>query len=208
MKRIKRDGEKGAMGVGTLIIFIAMVLVAAVAASVLIDTANKLQQQAQKTGDQAIREVSTSFIVKEVVGIDSDDDSNIEYIHLKIGLAAGSPEQNLKQTLIEIDNGSVEQGLNFTEAGFNGSKWDGSNAMYGAKGLLDPENDFSSDSPIVSQGTTVKINISATNLNDGEEMGIGPQEEIYIKVLPKHGTPMLETFAAPPVIADKITHLS
>ena len=56
MKGIKNKGE---MGVGTLIIFIAVILVAAVAAAVLISTAGSLQQRALVTGGQAEQGVST-----------------------------------------------------------------------------------------------------------------------------------------------------
>ena len=63
----KKD-KRAEMGVGTMIIFIAMVLVAAVAASVLISTANKVSEQAQNTGDQAINNVASGFVVQDVTG--------------------------------------------------------------------------------------------------------------------------------------------
>ena len=71
MKRIYKR-EKGEMGIGTLIIFIAMIIVAAVAATVLIQTAYQLQQQAEETGNIATQDVSTGFKIITIQGIRSD----------------------------------------------------------------------------------------------------------------------------------------
>ncbi len=64
--------EKGEFGIGTLIILIAMIIVAAVAATVLIQTAYQLQQQAVKTGEIAQQDVSTGFKVITVQGVRED----------------------------------------------------------------------------------------------------------------------------------------
>ncbi|EDY36224.1 Archaebacterial flagellin subfamily [Aciduliprofundum boonei T469] len=71
MKKIYKR-EKGEMGVGTLIIFIAMIIVAAVAATVLIQTAYRLQQQAEETGNIATQDVATGFKVITIQGIRND----------------------------------------------------------------------------------------------------------------------------------------
>ena len=47
-----------------MIVFIALILVAAVAAAVIIQTAEKLQQNAQSTGDDTTDELPTSVALK------------------------------------------------------------------------------------------------------------------------------------------------
>lgn len=69
MKGIVKMNRKGEMGIGTMILFIAMVLVAAVAAALLISTAGSLNQQAQETGRLAQDDVSSGFVVEQVLGV-------------------------------------------------------------------------------------------------------------------------------------------
>jgi len=64
--------EKGEFGIGTLILFIAMIIVAAVAATVIIQTAYVLQQQAEETGNIARQDVSTGFKIITIQGIRED----------------------------------------------------------------------------------------------------------------------------------------
>ena len=65
---IKNSARKnvGSMGIGAMIIFIAMVLVAGIAASVLVQVANTLQMQALYTGQETIDEVATGIAVVDI----------------------------------------------------------------------------------------------------------------------------------------------
>ena len=105
---IKED-EEAAVGIGTLIVFIAMILVAAVAASVIIQTAENLQQRAYAVGKQTIRDVSSGLHVIEVTGYTDVNKSKIQYLAISISPRAGSLDIDLNKTLLylKLNNFSV-----------------------------------------------------------------------------------------------------
>lgn len=101
---------KAQIGIGTLIIFIAMVLVAAVAAAVLIQTSGVLQQEAQATGKQATKEVSSNLMVHKIEGYRAKNSSTdmattLDLIKITMGLNAASEPVDLKEVVISITDG-------------------------------------------------------------------------------------------------------
>jgi flagellin FlaB len=105
---IKED-EQAAVGIGTLIVFIAMILVAAVAASVIMQTAENLQQRAYAVGKQTIRDVSSGLQVIEVTGYTDVNKTKIQYLAIAISPRAGSLDIDLNRTLLylKLNNFSV-----------------------------------------------------------------------------------------------------
>src|SRR6056297_970356 len=63
-----KERLRAQVGIGTLIVFIAMVLVAAIAAGVLINTAGFLQSKSEATGQQAGEQVTNRLQVLQVSG--------------------------------------------------------------------------------------------------------------------------------------------
>jgi len=108
--------NRAQVGIGTLIIFIAMVLVAAVAAAVLIQTSGVLQQKAQSTGKQATQEVSSNLMIKNIEGVRAKNDSshmsdNIDLLKVKVGLNVGSAPVDVNQLVISITDGTSTNNL-------------------------------------------------------------------------------------------------
>jgi len=103
------EDEQAAVGIGTLIVFIAMILVAAVAASVIIQTAENLQQRAYAVGKQTIRDVSSGLQVIDVTGYTDVNKTKIQYLAIALSPRAGSLDIDLNRTLIylKLNNFSV-----------------------------------------------------------------------------------------------------
>ena len=96
--------KRAISGIGVLIIFIAMILVAAVAAMVLLQTVGSLEGQALQTGKESTSEVSSKLRITAITGV-TDNAANptkISYLRIVGRLAPGSDEVNLNYTLMEF----------------------------------------------------------------------------------------------------------
>ncbi len=63
---MNRDNESGSIGIGAMIVFIALILVAAVASTIIIKTAEELQQNAENTSDDTRKQISGKVSVVDV----------------------------------------------------------------------------------------------------------------------------------------------
>lgn len=94
--------KKAEMGVGTLIVFIAMLLVAAVAAGVLIQTVGSLQEKALSTGQQAESQIATNALTLEVSASDGQDTNLTDFQH-RMKLSPGSGPIKLDQVILAFN---------------------------------------------------------------------------------------------------------
>ncbi|QRY25554.1 archaellin/type IV pilin N-terminal domain-containing protein [Halobacterium sp. BOL4-2] len=96
---ITDEDERGQVGIGTLIVFIAMVLVAAIAAGVLINTAGFLQSKGSATGEEASAQVSNRINIVSAYGnVNSEE---VDYVNLTVRQAAGADNINLSKSTIQ-----------------------------------------------------------------------------------------------------------
>ena len=120
----KRD--RGQVGIGTLIVFIAMVLVAAIAAGVLINTAGFLQSQSQETGESSSEQVTNRLTVVSSVG-DAIDNDEVEQVNVTVKQAPGAANIDLSATTVQWTDDSGAYDLTYmknpTSSSLSGSNF-------------------------------------------------------------------------------------
>ncbi len=100
----QRLDNRGQVGIGTLIVFIAMVLVAAIAAGVLINTAGFLQSKSEQTGQDSSAQVSNRVEVVSGFGnvvTDTNGKEVVDQVNLTVMRGSGSDDINLSTATIE-----------------------------------------------------------------------------------------------------------
>jgi flagellin-like protein len=102
--------RKAEAGIGTLILFIALILVAAVAAGVLIQTSSSLQSKALTTGSKAESQVSTQVVFNVMWG-QNGSQGRLSDFFLEMKLAPGSDPIKLNDTLVEFVLANATQNL-------------------------------------------------------------------------------------------------
>ena len=95
--------EYGAIGIGAMIVFIALILVAAVASAVIIQTAEKLQQNAQQTGSDTENEIGSKIVI--LSGTISATDNII--LTFELGAGSSNVAETAVSWLVTCDKGAV-----------------------------------------------------------------------------------------------------
>ncbi|NHN41643.1 flagellin [Halorubellus sp. JP-L1] len=107
------DGDRGQVGIGTLIIFIAMVLVAAVAAGVLINTAGLLESTASDTSADSQAQVSNQLTVVHAAGNVNSGTENVTDLNFTVMKSAGSDDIDLANATVEYQSDDAAQTLSW-----------------------------------------------------------------------------------------------
>ena len=85
----EESNDWGSIGIGAMIVFIALILVAAVASAVIIQTGEKLQQNAQQSGSDTQQEISGKISIV-TVWVGDQGTAGAEEITMVFELAPGS----------------------------------------------------------------------------------------------------------------------
>jgi len=86
---VERNRKEGSIGIGAMIVFIALILVAAVASTIIIKTAEELQQNAESTSDDTRKEISGKVNIIQII-VNGSNSLDIDSLIVTAKIASGS----------------------------------------------------------------------------------------------------------------------
>jgi flagellin FlaB len=211
-----KEKDVGAIGIGAMIVFIAMVLVAGIAASVLIQTSSKLETQAMTTGEETTAEVATGVAIQDIEGFAASTE-DIKFLAITARPRAGSEEIDLSTVFIEISDTSKKLVLTYTsdefklQSAINGNIFTTTfyNTMeaneFSVIVLEDADDSCTSDSPVINRGDKVALTVYA-----GHSSGfntIAERTDVWGMVVPEEGAPGMISFRTPASYTDNVMDL-
>ena len=201
--KIFKERDVGSIGIGAMIVFIAMVLVAGIAASVLIQTSTTLESQALTTGRETTAEVSSGI---DVVGIEGYNVSGvITHMAIMIRARAGSSDIDLNTTVLEISDSTTKNFLaqdpncfklqdEIDGDIFNYSFYPTNATEFGIIVLEDADSSCSSGgSAVINSGDYVILSVNTSACFGGFD----PRDKIWGMILPEEGAPGVINFRCP-----------
>ena len=180
------NNKKGAQGIGTLIIFIAMILVAAVAAGVLIQTSSSLQSKALDVGSQSQERVTTTLDVVQVYGEDAIDhtfNSTTDTLSVVVRLGAGSAPIKMADMKLKFSTKDASEILTFNDTAASATQYAADNA-----------------GGYIEQGETVVLSLKFP-------ANVSESESVELMFMPDTGAPMPVSFTTPSVMVNKMIQL-
>jgi len=208
--------DVGAIGIGAMIVFIAMVLVAGIAASVLVQTSTKLESQAMKTGQDTIDEVSTGLAVFDIEGYADED---LDKISICVRPRAGSADIDLSTTFVEISDTNSKIILNYSGTDyfvedaddgkddlFSQTYFPATAYQFGILVLEDADDSCVAATPVINKGDKILIGVDLTQCFSSTG-GIDARTDVMGMVAPEIGSPGVIAFTTPSSYSDYVIDL-
>ncbi|RYJ15337.1 flagellin, partial [Halogeometricum borinquense] len=182
------NDDRGQVGIGTLIVFIAMVLVAAIAAGVLVNTAGFLQATAEDAGQESVNKVTNRVEVLNTHGVVGD--GTIRNINMTVRLAAGSSSVDMNETSVKYLSATTVQTLT------NQTTSDGDGVANTADadefGLTEVTDDDGSFGVLNSMNDRYEVAINTSDVEDGtndagHSNGLTTGEQVTLEITSRTG---------------------
>jgi flagellin FlaB len=210
IKKMLKEDDLGDMGIGAMIVFIAMVLVAGIAASVLIQTANRLEIQAMQTGQQTTEEVATGIGIEDITG--EVVGGTIENVTICVSARSGSNDIDLSNTVVELSDSTNKYLLLYNttlacntpdSTGVFATAAFATDASFSIIILEDADGSCVDANPVINRGDHVLLAISTSALFGG----LTERTDIWGMVIPESGAPGVFAFRTPASYPDTVYDL-
>jgi archaeal flagellin FlaB len=199
------------IGVGALIIFIAMIMVAGVTASVMIQTMNNLQNQAIKTSEETIRDISSGLKVTFVSGFIQN--STIAQLAIFVSTTSASDDVDLTYGILSLSDSSNKVILNYTSTCFSNSVTNGlfgtlntstlTSSQFGILVIRDIDGSCNATKPVLNNEDMVVLLVNTSTCFSGIE----PRTEVTGEIYPEHGIHGIIGFTTPSTYEHSIVDL-
>lgn len=177
MRRMRKKDEIGAIGIGTLIVFIALILVAAIAAAVIIGTAEDLEERSQQAGQDAEDLLSGKIFFWLAEG-SMDASGDVDSVDLYLDLY-GSSGIDMRDIILHVvatssSGSAVSQDLTYNV----NNPTQATALMYSTTEVADPLNTYdpTSGEYVLGQRTslfiTIDLGLSTTTLSEASTLEI------------------------------------
>ena len=193
-EKIANDDDRGQVGIGTLIVFIAMVLVAAIAAGVLINTAGFLQSSAEETGQQSSSQVTDRLQVVGTVGTSIDDTPAVGTVQVTVKQAPGADSIDLETTIAQwVDNSGAYDVTYGTDAAGDGTN-------FTVATVQDDDNSITESNVLNDPADRAVLTFDAAALSTP---GINEGETVTVRLNTQSGGTTTVTITAPETLSGK-----
>ncbi len=191
-KILMRRDTRAHVGIGNLIIFIALVLIAAVAAAVLIQTSGLFQPEVQTIGQKTVKEVASNVEITQIIGVRNAITPGNDFEKLEITIVmTGTYPIDVGQFVVAMRNRSTQiELIEYTTDTANLPS-----NLFDVVVLNDKDDSFDASGKTDTMMTSEDI--ITLVLKPGTSMDFPTNESVWIEIKTGFGTSITKEFNTP-----------